>query len=457
MINKIFLVGFRTTGKSTFGKILAEKLDWSFYDCDFLITQQAGEQIDNLTKNGTDWKKFRHMENELLKDVIEMQNVVISCGGGVGVNDVIDDDSGKTYGELNRETLKNSDNSLVILLTSKDEITEKRLYRKLLNKRILPLINGGEIDPGASEDEQIKLQVKDSMKALQKRKSLYELLGDLEIDTSDFILPKRLVNLNAVIGDPVSQSLSPKMHQAGYKALEIDDLNLFMPIKVTEKNLERFVEAIKILGINGVSVTLPHKESIIKYLDEIDETAKIIGAVNTIVNREGKLYGFNTDWSGAMAALEKHTDLKNKKAVLFGGGGAARAMIYGLLQKGAEVTLINRDEEKAKSLAQKFKIKSESLDNLIIAKDADIIINCTSVGMFEEKSLIPEDYFNENQIVFDIITSPKETKLIKNAKSKSAKVVYGYEMLLYQGVEQFKLFTNFEAPDKEMEDAIKND
>lgn len=456
MINKIFLVGFRTTGKSTLGKILAEKLDWSFYDCDFLITQQAGEQIDALTKNGADWKKFRYMENELLKDVIEMQNVVISCGGGVGVNDVIDDESGKTFGELNKETLKNSDNSLIILLTSKDEITEKRLYRKLLNKRILPLINGEDIDPTASEDEQIKLQVKDSMKALQKRKALYEELGDIEIDTSDFILPKRLVNLNVVIGDPISQSLSPKMHHAGYKALDISDLNLFMPVKVKEEKLEKFVESIRTLGINGVSVTLPHKERIMEFLDEIDETAKTIGAVNTVINREGNLYGFNTDWSGAMTALEKHTGINNKNALIFGGGGSARAMIYGLTKKGANVTVVNRDLEKAKTLAEKFGIKYEKLENIEKAKDMDIIINCTSVGMLEDKSLVPEEFINQNQIIFDIITSPKETKLIKNAKAKDAKVVYGYEMLLYQGVEQFKLFTNFEAPVKEMENALND-
>lgn len=386
-----------------------------------------------------------------------MKNVVISCGGGVGVNDVIDEDSGKTYGDLNKETLKKYDNSLVILLTSKDKITEKRLYRKLISNRILPIINGEEIDPGASKDEQLKLKVKDSMKALEKRKSLYEKLGDLEIDTSDFILPKRLVNLNVVIGNPISQSLSPKMHQAGYKALDINDLNLFIPVKVTEEKLEKFVESVKVLGINGISVTLPHKESIMKFLDEIDKTAKQIGAVNTVVNREGKLYGFNTDWSGAMTALKRHTDLKNKKAVVFGAGGAARAMIYGLKQHEVSVTVINRDEQKAEILAENFNIEYQSLSNREIVKNADIIINCTSVGMSEEKSLVPAELINKDQIIFDIITSPKDTQLIKDAKSKNAKVVYGYEMLLYQGIEQFKLFTNFEAPVREMEDAIKND
>lgn len=454
MINKIFLVGFRTTGKSTLGKVLAEKLNWSFYDCDFLISQQAGEEIDTLTKNGTDWQKFRYIENELLKDVLEMQNVVISCGGGVGVNDVFDKDSKKTFGELNKQTLKNSENSLVILLTSKDEIIEQRLYRKLLNKKILPLLNAEDLNPGASEEEQIKHQVKDSMKALQKRKDLYKELADIEIDTSDFKIPKRLINLNAVIGNPISQSLSPRMHNAGYKSLDINDLNLFIPIKVSENNLEKFINSIKILDINGVAVTLPHKEKVMKYLDELDETAKQIGAVNTILNRDGKLIGLNTDWLGATGALERKTNLRNKTAAVFGSGGAAKAIIYGLLKKDAQVTVFNRDFEKAKSLAEKFKINAESIDNMESIKNYDIIINCTSVGMFEDRSLISENLINKNQIVLDIVTTPKETKLIKNAKSKDAKVIYGYEMLLYQGAEQFKLFTGFEPPLKEMEDAI---
>ena len=124
--NKIFLVGFRTTGKSTLGKIIADKLNWSFIDTDFLITSEFGESADIITKNGSDWKKFRESENETLKEVIQMQNAVVACGGGVGVNDVIYE-NGKTYGDLNKETLKNSKDSLVVLLTSTEEKIKERL------------------------------------------------------------------------------------------------------------------------------------------------------------------------------------------------------------------------------------------------------------------------------------------------------------------------------------------
>lgn len=456
MISKIFLVGFRTTGKSTLGKVLAEKIGWSFLDTDFLITQEAGEDLDTLAKKGSDWSKFRKLENQILKDLSEMKNVVISCGGGVGVNDVIDNESRRTFGELNKETLKKADNTLVILLTSRDDVIKHRLYRKFLNKRVLPLLNSEGLDTDASEDEQTMHKIKDSMKALEKRKTLYQQLADIEIDTSDFRIPSRLVNLNVVIGDPISQSLSPKMHNLAYKALDIDSSNLFIPIRVVPEKLEKFINLVRVLDIKGVSVTIPHKESVPHYLDELDETAEAIGAVNTIINKDGKLIGYNTDWIGALTALEKRTKVKGKKVAILGSGGAAKAIAYGLSGKQAEVTIYNRSLEKAKSLAEKFNIEYKSLVDLETVKDCDIIINCTSVGMYEDSSLIPEDLINKNQIIFDIITTPKETKLIRNAKANNAKVIYGYEMLLYQGVEQFKLYTGYEAPVKEMEDAIKN-
>lgn len=457
MINKIFLVGFRTTGKSTLGKIIAEKIGWSFLDTDFLITQQAGRDINNLTHKGTDWSEFRNLENLVLKDLTAMENVVISCGGGVGVNDTIDNETNKTFGELNKQSLKNADSTLVILLTSRDNIIKSRLYRKFLNKKIMPLLNGEAVEPGASEEEQIKHQVDDSMRALEKRKVLYQDLADIEIDTSDFRIPRSLSDLNVVIGNPISQSLSAKMHNAAYKALDIDDTNLFIPIKVLPENLEKFMNSVRTLDVKGISITIPHKETVMNYLDEIDKTAETIGAVNTIINKKGRLIGYNTDWIGALTALEKKTTLKDKKIAVFGSGGAAKAIVYGLVIKEAAVTIFNRNSEKAKQLAEKFKTDYKTLEELKTVKDFDIIINCTSVGMYDDSSLIPKDLINEKQIIFDIITTPKQTRLIKNAKAKNAKVIYGYEMLLYQGVEQFKLYTGYEAPIKEMEDALKND
>lgn len=456
--SRIFLIGFRATGKSTLGKLLADKLGWSFMDLDFLITQQEGEDVAKLTKNGTEWNRFRKVENEALKEMAVLENVVISCGGGVGVNDVKDEKTKKTFGELNRQILKKSDENLIILLTSDDKIIEERLKILFERNKIMPFINQKNTSNHGkylNKKGLVKKQVNDSMQALSKRKPLYEKIGDLEIDTSIFLMPGKIANLNMSVGDPISHSLSPAMHNAGYKAFGIENKNLFVSCRVKEEKLERFIEAVKLLGINGISVTLPHKQKIMKCLDNIDETAEKIGAVNTVVNENGKLIGYNTDWIGAVNALKQKTGISGKKVAVLGAGGAARAIIFGILKEGGKVKIFNRTKEKAEEISVAFGCEFGGLDQISEIKNFDIVINSTSVGMDNsEESPVDKDLIRKNQIVFDVVYNPKETKLLKDAKEKGAKVIYGAEMLLYQGVEQFRLYTGLEAPVKEMEKAL---
>lgn len=437
---RIFLIGFRTTGKSSIGKLLADNLGLSFFDMDFLIKEQAGMEFDKLTKNGTDWVEFRKIEQEVLEELLTVPDAVISCGGGLGVNDIIDTKTKKTFGQLNTKALKKSKDSLVVLLTARDEVVEKRLDTMFRKRKIMPLI--GNTKKVNSVDDQIK----DSMKSLEKRKKLYQEIADFEIETSDFELPAQLDNLNVVIGDPVFYSLSPKLHFAGYKAKNIYKSNLLIPVRVKSENLEKFVDAVKTIGINGISVTVPHKENIMKYVDNIDETAMKIGAVNTIVNNQGVLSGFNTDWVGAIVALEKKTDLKGKKVAVLGAGGASRAIVYGLIKKKAKVKIFNRFVEKGEKLAKEFGCTFGEMGEIGEIRDFDVIVNATSVGMNEDKSPLDKKFINKNHIILDAVYSPKETRLLKDAKEKGATIVYGYEMLLYQGVEQFKMYTGLDAP-----------
>ncbi len=200
---RIFLVGFRTTGKSTIGKILADKLNWSFLDMDFLITQEAGQSADTLTKNGTDWKKFRKIENEVLYEVSKMDNVVVSCGGGVGVNDVIDETTKKTFGELNKEILENSKDSMIILLTSSEEDIRERLKRQYKNKKIMPFLNtenAKRLVNEKDEDVLIEKQIEDSMATYQKRKPLYESLTKVKINTDTESLEKTAEEIMDYVG-----------------------------------------------------------------------------------------------------------------------------------------------------------------------------------------------------------------------------------------------------------------
>lgn len=264
--------------------------------------------------------------------------------------------------------------------------------------------------------------------------------------------------LCVIIGDPVEHSLSPAMHNAGYEALGIDDQFVFTACRVKAEHVKDVMQAMRAMHIRGISCTIPHKTEVMKYLDEIDPVAKIIGAVNTVVNDGGVLKGYNTDWLGIVTPLEMCTPLKGKTVALIGAGGAARAMAYAVTSKGAKLTIYNRTIETARKLADEFSGKASPIDNNEHIKNADIILNATSVGMHPntDESPVNSEYISSTHIVFDAVYSPYETKLLKDAKGKGAQIIHGTEMLLYQGIEQFKLYTGHDAPVEAMRNAIHN-
>ncbi len=257
-----------------------------------------------------------------------------------------------------------------------------------------------------------------------------------------------------IIGDPVEHSLSPVIHNGGYKALGIDKEYEYLMENVTPEDLKAFIQKVRDENILGVSCTIPHKETVIPCLDGIDETAKTIGAVNMIVNKNGTLQGNNTDWIGATRPLVKVCDLKGSSAAVIGAGGAGKAFVYGLTNAGCKVTVYNRTLENAKPLAIQFGCELRSLDDQDQIKNTDIICNTTSVGMDSDESPINKAYLNKNQVVFDAVYSPLETRLLKDAKEKGAQTIPGTEMLLHQAFAQFQLFTGKEAPQKAMRQAL---
>ena len=260
-----------------------------------------------------------------------------------------------------------------------------------------------------------------------------------------------------VIGDPVGHSLSPQIHNAGYEDLGIDADYVYVACNVRIEKIEDFVKGVRALGIRGVNCTIPHKLEVMNYLDEVDEVAKKIGAVNAIMNNNGILKGYNTDWLGVVLPLENITTLKNKNVALIGAGGAARAAAYGLTLKGAKLMVYNRTIEKAEELAREFGGQAQSLTKLDELKRADIIVNTTSVGLHphEDETPVPSEYITNNHIVFDAVyTSTGETRLIQEAKNQKATTISGKEMLLYQGFESFKLFTGYGAPKEVMRKAL---
>jgi len=259
--------------------------------------------------------------------------------------------------------------------------------------------------------------------------------------------------LCCIIGNPVEHSLSPQMHNAAFKKVGLN--YIFLAFKV--ENVKAALEDFRSINTKGIVVTIPHKLSVMKYVDEIDETARKIGAVNAIVNVTGKLRATNTDCIGAIRALEEKISLKDKRIALLGAGGGARAVAYGLKMKGAKVYVFNRSVDKAKKLVKEFGLEgNSSLENYEEISISDVIINATSVGMEpkNDQSPIPSACINSSHTVFDIVYTPYETKLLEFAKGKKAKIVYGYKMVLYGGMKIFEYFTGQKAPRDIMEKAL---
>lgn len=271
---------------------------------------------------------------------------------------------------------------------------------------------------------------------------------------------KGSTNIVGLIGHPVEHSFSPPMHNVAFDALNMDWA--YVAFDVDPFNVKSAIEGAKSLNIRGFNVTIPHKIEVMKYLDEIDEVAGLIGAVNTIDFKSMK--GYNTDGIGAVKAIEEVTSIKNKKVVVAGAGGASRAISFYIAKYGAEsVTILNRNVEKAQSLADDINliddVNADSIKNIKDhVADADILIDTTPVGMHpnvNDDAIISAEDMHEDLVVFDAVYNPNETSLIKEAIKANAKPVYGIKMLLYQGVESFKIWTGQNPPVDVMEDALK--
>jgi len=258
-----------------------------------------------------------------------------------------------------------------------------------------------------------------------------------------------------ILGNPVHHSLSPVMHNAAF--IKLEENRVYLPFKV--EDVGAALHGLRGLGIHGVSVTIPHKENVMEYLDRIDPVAKKIGAVNTIksetVSERTLLCGYNTDWLGAVRPLGQFMDLQGEKAVILGAGGSARAIGFGLLEAGASITLCSRTPARGRALAGVLQCPWCALED-IDALGGRILINATSVGMTPDQgrspvaATVPARY----EVVMDIVYSPLQTKLLSDAEAGGCRTINGLEMLLYQGVAQFELWTNRKAPVEDMRRAL---
>ncbi|MFN0157825.1 MAG: shikimate dehydrogenase [Bacteroidota bacterium] len=248
-----------------------------------------------------------------------------------------------------------------------------------------------------------------------------------------------------VIGNPLKQSKGTHLHNPLFQKAKMDAVYCKFPVA----DLDAFMNGVG-TRLDGFSVTIPHKQNIMKYLDEIDPVAKTIGAVNTVVRRKNKLYGTNTDAPGALDAIEAVQPVKGKRVLVVGAGGAARAIAYEAKQRGAHVLIVNRTDKKAQVLAKEFGLEYVSLKQLE-RTEIDIIANATSVGMVPDvnESPLPKALL-KGKVVFDAVYNPPLTKLLQDAKSVGAKTISGTEMYLNQAAMQSVLYTGKKADKKFM-------
>lgn len=267
-----------------------------------------------------------------------------------------------------------------------------------------------------------------------------------------------------IIGDPIEHTMSPVMHNAAFKNKGVDCV--YLAFRVKKEELGQAIDGMRALNIRGLNVTIPHKVAVIQFLDELDTLADKIGAINTIVNSNGVLKGYNTDATGFLQALlERGIEPKGKRVVILGAGGASRAISFILAERGSSLVVLNRTWDKARVCADRiseiFQSEATALklnrENLATAlSQADILVNTTSVGMNPDINQTPvtSNLLKPGLIVFDIVYNPIKTRLQREAEVAGATVISGLDMLVWQGALVFEKWTGLKAPVELMREEV---
>lgn len=258
--------------------------------------------------------------------------------------------------------------------------------------------------------------------------------------------------LFGVVGFPVRHSLSPVFQNAAFSHMGLDAV--YVPFEIRPENLKDGIRGLMLAGVKGLNVTLPHKEAVLELADEKSQEVVEIRSANTLKLSEGRIEAYNTDWIGFLKAAREITDLKGKKVLLLGAGGASRAVLYALKKEGAQTFLWNRTREKGVRLAEEFgaTVVDAPEDAL---EEVQVVVNATSSGLREEDPpLFDYQKLREDHVVVDLIY--RETPLIRVAKEKGCRFQTGLPMLLYQGAESFRIWTGCEPPLKVMRLSLKD-
>jgi shikimate dehydrogenase len=454
-VKRIVLCGFRGTGKTEIGKVIADRLHLGFIDTDNLIEQSTGRSIPAIFHEEGE-ERFRAVERDVIAS-LPKQDAVVSSGGGA----VID--------PSNVERLR-ADSVLVLLVADIDTI-EERLKRKPrppltnlpLHEEIAELMERRRQNYYAAADFCIDTSETTAQAAAEK---IIGILGNgtntlrqreiamaffktgripaPELGALEAMLTSSgrdpLTRLTGIAGYPCAHSKSPPLFNRLFARYALN----YHYTWFEDPEIDEIMEVARSLDAKGLSVTIPFKQDVMEYLDEVDEhAARQIGAVNTVVFACGSAIGYNTDWIGVRKPL---VSLKGATAVLLGAGGAAAGAAYALTDLDMKVTILNRTPEKAKALAERFGCAWGPWEDFDTIRP-DLVVNATPLGMHpDDHSPLSDNQLNKNMTVFDLVYTPPETPLIEQARRIGCKTITGTEMFVEQAREQFYLFFGIDVP-----------
>ncbi len=453
---RFVLIGYRGTGKSSIGKNIAHILGIPHIDIDNIIEEKAAKSISEIFADEGE-EGFRNREMQVIHHLPETP-AVISTGGGAVIR------------HENIRSLRR--NSIVLFLTSSEEMIAKRIAgtsRPSLTGRSLveeihsvleerfPLYRSAadfSYDSTGKTPRESAVEILQMLrpgiyqrKMIETRKRLvsWTLKTPIPPAAHDPLLSTINdpdIRLYGILGYPCMHSMSPPIWNALFQ-------NLHIPARYTWfecSDPKKFFSVAEESGVRGLSVTIPHKETVFTLLDEVKHDAKTIGAVNTVLFQGGKRFGYNSDWKGIYRPLEGVT---GKTAVILGAGGAAASAVYAVTMRGFKPVILNRTVERAEELARRFGAESGPI-SAFSEFDPDVVINATSVGMGSSGNLagltpIPVSSLTDNMHIFDLVYTPAETPLLRAALEIGCSIIPGTEMFIHQLIEQFRILTGIEV------------
>ena len=454
---RIVLTGFRGTGKTTVGRILADRLEIPFLDTDQVIEGRAGMKIPAIFREQGE-SAFRNLERETIAS-LPADEVIVSAGGGAVLDPV------------NVAHLKRG--SHVFLLGADDETIIKRIggsdrpsltgrplseeVGELLQRRRPAYLRAADFCIGTGERspeevaEEIVRTLREGPVPHDAKESGQRFIEGIPLPDGDRATLSTIlhgagnsrVGICGITGYPCAHSRSPFLWNQLFTHYSLP----YFYTSFEWPELGEVMRAARDLGVRGLAVTIPFKESVVGYLDEVDEDARAIGAVNTVVQCGGVLHGYNTDWLGIRAPLEDLRGVMGARAAVLGAGGAAAAAVYALRSLEMEVTVLARSVERAERLASRFGCHAGPLTSF---RDLDpvVVVNATPVGMLPGRSsLLTGEDLKEGMTVFDLVYTPPETPLISLARRAGCRVIPGTEMFIHQAREQFMHVTGIRVPE----------